>query len=228
VTANPIKRPEEKYELKNMFSAIATEEDEDDEIPMNQYEEPEEQKAHVRRRWSEKRKTVQLAPLIAEPTQSHVNSITGKSWLHVDPQTQWRRIRSVMDSGCSESCAPPELAPEIQVRESEGSRRGQTYSGAVAGGRTLENMGEKEVNMFTGDGVQATGVWQMLDVQRPLSSVRQVCLQGNRVIFGMYGGVVQNIHTGEEIPFDVEENIYTMDLWMPPEDEASWSPGFAG
>jgi len=105
----------------------------------------------------------------------------------------------------------------LQMTESAGSRRGQKYS--AAGGKALENLGEKRVGMVTNGGVQTEGTWQMVEVMRPLNSVRQICKQGNRVIFGYNGGVIQNVVTGHEIPFEVEDNIYTLDLWMPPEKE---------
>ena len=38
------------------------------------------------------------------------------------------------------------------------------------------------------------------------------------MIFGMYGGVIQNLETGDETHFGVD-NIYTMSLWIPPSHE---------
>jgi len=89
-------------------------------------------------------------------------------------------------------------------------------------------MGEKVVPMVTDHGRDKVGTWQMVDVVRPLNSVRKVCKQGNRVIFGAEGGVIQDIHTGEEIPFGVEDEIYTLDLWLPPENQTGvrhWGEG---
>ena len=134
----------------------------------------------------------------------------------VDPASGWRKVKSVVDSGASDSVAPVSLAPEIPIRASEGSRRGQTYSGAVKGAKELKNLGEKVMTMATSDGVMTQATWQMVDVNRPLTAVRKMCKQGNRVIFGLYGGVIQNVHTGEEVPFNVEDEVYTMDLWLPP------------
>ena len=82
--------------------------------------------------------------------------------------------------------------------------------------KAIENMGEKTLNMMTGEGVEVQGTWQVVDIVRPLMSVRQICKQGNRVIFGMFGGVIQNLATGSETHFGVEDNIYTMDMWLPP------------
>jgi hypothetical protein len=138
------------------------------------------------------------------------------SWMTIDPASGWRKVKSVVDSGASDSVAPVSLAPEIPIRASEGSRRGQTYSGAVKGAKELKNLGEKVMTMATSDGTMTQATWQMVDVNRPLTAVRKMCKQGNRVIFGLYGGVIQNVHTGEEVPFNVEDEVYTMDLWLPP------------
>ncbi len=92
---------------------------------------------------------------------------------------------------------------------------GLTYT--AAGGKSLENMGEKVVTMCTSNGQPRTTKWQMVDVTRPLTSVRQVCKQGHYVIFGMYGGTIVDANTGEDTPFGVDGNVYTLDLWMPPE-----------
>ena len=80
----------------------------------------------------------------------------------------------------------------------------------------MRNYGEKELAMVTKEGQETSATWQMVDVNRPLSAVRRMCKQGNRVIFGQYGGVTQNIETGSEIPFEAEDEIYVMELWLPP------------
>ena len=155
-----------------------------------------------------------IGDLGAEPAEIH--NLAECKWMHTDPETGWRCIKTVVDSGASDSVAPPSLAPEVPIQPSAGSRRGQTYSGAVKGARDLENKGEKNLCMVTQDGVETSAKWQIVEVNRPLSAVRRMCRQGNRVIFGLHGGVVQNIETGAEIPFQVENEIYTMELWIPP------------
>jgi len=147
-----------------------------------------------------------------------VHALSENRWMTIDPTTKWRRIKSVMDSGASDNCAPPELAPEIPIVESEGSRQGQKYT--AAGGKSIDNLGEKTLDkMVVNEGAAISGTYQMAEVMRPLNSVRRVCQNGNRVIFEYNGGIIQNIYTGEEIAFGVEDNIYTLDLWLPPVGE---------
>ena len=70
--------------------------------------------------------------------------------------------------------------------------------------------------MVTGNNEAVMTNWQTVDIMRPLSSVQQICLQGNRVTFGAHGGVIKNIESGKETSFGVEDNVYVLDLWLPP------------
>ena len=70
--------------------------------------------------------------------------------------------------------------------------------------------------MVTGSNKVVQTNWQTVDITRPLSSVRQICLQGNRVLFGAQGGVIYNIESGEETPFGIEDSVFVLDLWLPP------------
>ena len=79
---------------------------------------------------------------LTENRSSALCPLTKASWEQVDAQTGVRRVRAIVDSGASQSCASNELAPEIIPTPSEGSRRGQTY--AAAGGKALPNEGEKD------------------------------------------------------------------------------------
>ena len=83
--------------------------------------------------------------------------------------------------------------------------------------KELANLGEKDLTTANGMHTQAT--WQIVDVNRPLSAVRRMCKQSNRVIFGRAGGVVQNLTSGKLIPFERRNGIYLLSLWL--EDDSS-------
>ena len=94
---------------------------------------------------------------------------------------------TVMDRGASDHVAHSRIAPEIEVKSSAGSRRGQVYS--AAGGKTIPDEGEQSFALVTNEGTGANLTYQVADVRRPLTSVAKVCDRRNRVIFGR--GVVQ-------------------------------------
>ena len=147
-----------------------------------------------------------------------------EQWRFVDPVTGWTRVRAIVDSGASDSCAPEDMAPGVESRESAGSRRGLVYNGAAQGGKPLTNDGEKDVLMMTDDGIMLATCWQSVEVSRPLLSVRQIAKQGNRVTFGAIGGEIRNLKSGKVVPFGMEGNVYTLDLWIPP-TSGSTPPG---
>ena len=122
------------------------------------------------------------------------------------------RVRAVVDSGSSDHCMSRSTVPEIPIRPSAGSRRGQVYS--AAGGKGIPNEGEQNLPLLTADGTTAPLVFQMAEVRKPLVSVARLCDRGNRVTFGRGGGVVQNLTNGKCTKFMREGSIYTLDFWL--------------
>ena len=121
-------------------------------------------------------------------------------------------VPAVVDSGASDHCINRAVAPEVPIRSSPGSRRGQVYS--AAGGKGIHNEGEQELPLVTDDGLAAPLVFQVAEVRKPLCSVARLCDRGNRVIFGRGGGVVQNLHNGTCTRFKRQGSIYMLDFWL--------------
>lgn len=134
--------------------------------------------------------------------------------MRVCPNTGYVTVKSVLDSGATDSCAPDCMCPEVKSQPSEGSKRGQKHT--AAGGKRVANEGEKNIQMVTSADEVVQTNWQTVDITRPLSSVRQICLQGNRVLFGAQGGIIYNIETGKETPFGLDNDVYVLELRLPP------------
>ena len=143
------------------------------------------------------------------------------AWQSVDPGSGYRRVKAIVDSGASNSVAAGSLAPEIPVVPSEGSKRGQTYAGAAKGGNPLHNEGEKVIHELTSQGRPVTTTWQVVEVNRPLMSVHQICERGNVVVFGESGGYIVSLADGATTHFGVEDNVYVLDLYLPPSGSAN-------
>ena len=127
-------------------------------------------------------------------------------------------MKAVMDSGASESVSHPSLCPDYDVVPSEGSKVGQKY--VSASGDEIENLGEQLIEIVTDDGISGQMKYQSADVTRPLNSISEMCDAGGEdgqyVIFSKWGGVVLNLETGRRIPFQREEGIYTLNVWVKP------------
>ena len=57
---------------------------------------------------------------------------------------------------------------------------------------------------------------QLAAVSIPLSSVGEYCDAGCEVTFRNKGGVIKNLFTGAETPFERVHGVYCMDYWVPP------------
>ena len=103
----------------------------------------------------------------------------------------WVSFESVVDSGAAQSVAPSKgFFERIPARESEGQRRGQTYTAAA--GKPLNNEGEKTLNVFTYENVPSQVTYQLADINKPLTAVGDVCDKDRLVIFCKNGGFIQN------------------------------------
>ena len=122
----------------------------------------------------------------------------------------WVRVRTVLDSGAADSVAPPTLAPQVEITESLGSKRGQCYVSASAG--RVPNMGQKVLNVQTNEGKDTTVLYQIAEVSRPLTSVSATCEKGNWVVYTPEGGFIHNCQTQERTYFERKGRISELDL----------------
>ena len=140
---------------------------------------------------------------------------------------EWQFIKGVVDSGAAESVAHPSMCPQYPVLESPGSKAGQCYTSASS--TEIPNLGEQTLPVVTVDGRSANVKYQSADVSRALNSVSEICdgggPDGQLVLFSKYGGQILNLQTGCRTPFEREEGIYTLGMWVRPQSgEASGFP----
>jgi len=121
-----------------------------------------------------------------------------------------RHIKATIDSGAAESVAPPEAAPEIEVKESEGSLKGKHY--VTAGKQRIPNIGEQRIPFTTKEGHKTALKWQNAEVSKPLLSVSRICDAGHDILFNKNGGHIKNLVTGRTISFERENGVYVLDM----------------
>ena len=149
------------------------------------------------------------------PEKESVNMLKG--WCR--EEAGWVRVRSVMDSGCGSSVAPPGMCPAYPIEESEGSKRGQEFVSASED--TIPNLGEQKLEVQLDNGDESLFKYQIADVSRALNSITEICDgghvdYGHHVVFGRKGGMIVNLETGKQTPFEREKNIYCLDYWVKP------------
>ena len=102
------------------------------------------------------------------------------------------------------------------MEESPGSLRTQHYVSA-SGGR-LPNMGQQRLQVTTNEGRNAKVIYQIAEVNRPLTAVTATCDAGNWVVDTSEGGFILNCQTGGRTYFQRNGGIYELDLWVKEED----------
>ena len=133
----------------------------------------------------------------------------------------WVKVKGAMDSGATESVAPPSMCPQYMVTPSPGSIADVNY--VSASGDLIPNLGEQVLDVQTLDGREGQVKYQIADVSRPLNSVSEICdaggPMGQHVIFGRWGGAIINLDTGRQVPFPREDGIYNLEFWVKPRGE---------
>ena len=86
---------------------------------------------------------------------------------------------------------------------------------------TIPNLGEQRLEVQLDGGEESLFKYQIADVSRALNSITEICEgghadYGHHVVFGRRGGVIVNLETGKQTPFEREKNIYCLDYWVKP------------
>jgi hypothetical protein len=127
-----------------------------------------------------------------------------------------------MDSGAHVSVGPPALGKVAgyAVEESPGSRAGICYT--AANGGEIPNLGQRFMAVLTEEGTIRGMEQQVVDVTKPLESVRANVRAGHAVIFdddgtgqGM-GSYLINKSTGEINAIRDDGKDYIMRRWIVP------------
>ncbi len=98
-------------------------------------------------------------------------------------EPEFIEIDMTVDTGAMNSVLSREDVPTHEVLPSEGSRAGQQFQSAAAGGKLIDNEGEVQLDMIApaeGESLtELTSTFQVAKVTRPLLSVTKVCDRGN-------------------------------------------------
>ena len=137
----------------------------------------------------------------------------------------WKTVECILDSGTSESVCPASMAPLWPIDDSPGSLVGLHY--LFASGGRIPNRGQQRLPIELGNGMRTHAIFQVADVSRPLVSVAKLAEAGKAVIFGCSGGVIRDLESGVDTPFERRDGIYIFKIKIPPPDAVSPTSSFA-
>ena len=76
----------------------------------------------------------------------------------------------------------------------------------------MPNRGEQRLPIQLQDGSRTFATFQVADMSRPLVSVARLAEAGKAVIFGMSGGVIRDLQTGEDTRFERKGGVYVFTI----------------
>ena len=101
------------------------------------------------------------------------------------------------------------MAPAWPVEDSPGSLVGLHYFSAS--GSRIPNRGQQRLPIELGDGTRTHAIFQVADVSRPLVSVARLVEAGKSVIFGCSGGVIRDMTSAVDVPYEEGWDIHLQD-----------------
>ena len=84
--------------------------------------------------------------------------------ISVEQKDGWKAISILIDSGASDSVAPPGMFPKIEVFETNASKAGMQY--AAAGRHKIANLGMQRPYIHLPDGSKYTMAFQVAGVSK--------------------------------------------------------------
>ena len=130
---------------------------------------------------------------------------------------EWEELEMAVDSRASETVVSEDMVPGVEVVEGEASRKGVKYE--VATGVQIPNLGEKNFEAESEEGVGRSITAQVCDVNKALLSVHRVKKAGNRVVFdddenGNDASYIECKKTGERMRMRESKGMYMLKLWV--------------
>ena len=127
-------------------------------------------------------------------------------------------LETVMDSGATSSVISAKDVVKYPPQESVGSRAGQVFLSA-SGGR-MKNEGEKYMPIITEEGHRFGMTYQVAPVSKGLTSVGEMCDEGNGdnfVVFHKGGGYIACPGAGTVTAFErsAKNGAYLLRVWVP-------------
>ena len=118
----------------------------------------------------------------------------------------YEEIEMAVDSGASETVVNEDMLTTVNIKESEGSRKGIEYK--VANGESIPNLGEKQFKAWSREGVGRNITVQVCSVQQGLLSVKKMVGAGHRVVFDPEGSYIEDVATYERMNLKERNGMY--------------------
>ncbi len=134
---------------------------------------------------------------------------------HVDgKENRMIELEMAVDSGATESVMPSNVMKHVPL--SQNKEKAKTKY-EVANGEILTNEGQKDMVVVTAQGKKKKLTMQVVNVNKPLLSVRRAIDGGNRIVFEKGWSYIENVSTGEKTWMEEKGGMFMLKVWVPRE-----------
>ena len=84
----------------------------------------------------------------------------------------------------------------------------------AANGEQIKDLDERRIPFKTNEGVQRCIMFRGANVVKPLISMQKAVQAGNTVVLDEKNPHIRNTRDGSVIKLDVNNGVYTMDMWI--------------
>ena len=127
----------------------------------------------------------------------------------VEVRDKWLKVRVTMDSGAAGHVTPETMFPRVKLE-----RKTSPKKFVAANGEQIKDLGEKKIPFKTNEGIQRCITFRSANVVKTLVSLQKVIREGNIGVRDDRNPHIRNIRDGTVIKLDVNNGVYTMDMWI--------------
>ena len=158
----------------------------------------------ISRRNKQKAKRANQASMLRVESSKNLNSKKV-----VEMKDKWVKVRVTMDSGAAGHVMPETMFPHVKLE-----RKTSPKKFVAANGEQIKDLGEKNIPFKTNEGIQRCITFRSANVVKPLISMQKVVRAGNVVVLDEKNPHFRNTRDGTVIKLDVNNGVYTMDMWI--------------
>ena len=114
-----------------------------------------------------------------------------------------------MDSGAAGHVMPETMFPHVKIEHKTPLKKF-----VAANGEQIKDLGAKRIPFKTDEGVQRCITFRSANVVKPLISMQKVVHAGNTVVLDEKNPHIRNTRDGTVTKLDVNNGVYTMDMWI--------------
>ena len=137
------------------------------------------------------------------------NSHNSYSKKIIEVKDRWVEVRVTVDFGAAGHVMIEVMFPRVKLE-----RKTSPNKFAAANGEQIRDLGDKNIPFKIDEEIQRCITFRNVRVVKPLIPTQKVVRAGHIVVLDEKNPHIRNIRDGTMIQLDVNNGVYTMDMWI--------------